>query len=322
VNKLYKDFSLAAVLLFALAATAQSAPAKHASTTSEKFSGARALELTGKFVAIGPRWIGSDGHAKAEEFIKQQLTTEAVRGWLETDAFTANTPIGPQNMRNYIVRYPGKKDGVIVLVSHYETNYPLRTINFVGANDGGSSTGLLLEIAGLLRTQTPGGKLLDGYSIWLVFDDGEEAIKTWNVNSDALYGTRHLAAKWQNDGTLGKIKALMVDDMTGDKDLDISRDSNSTPWLEDLIYQAAKNTGHAPYFFASTNAFEDDHLPFVKRGVPSADILDLNYGPPTQEHPEGGYHHTALDTMDKISAHSLQVTGDVIMETIRLLDQK
>ena len=213
-------------------------------------------------------------------------------------------------MRNFIVRFPGKKDGVIVLVTHYETNYPLRNINFVGANDGGSTTGLLMAIADQLRPQTANGQKLDGYSVWLVFDDGEEAFNVWS-SSDSTYGTRHLAAKWGRDGTLGKIKALMVADMIGDKDLDIQRESRSTDWLVDLMRKAVHKFGYDKYFFQTEGPVEDDHLPFVERGVPSIDVIDLDYGPHTPEHPEGAYHHTAQDTMDKLSVRSLTIDGDV-----------
>jgi Zn-dependent M28 family amino/carboxypeptidase len=214
------------------------------------------------------------------------------------------------------VRFPGKKNGVIVLATHYETNYWLRNINFVGANDGGSTTGLLLAIADQLREQTASGKKLDGYSVWLVFDDGEESIlPTW-TDSDSLYGTRHLAAKWAGDGTLGRIKAFILADMIGDKDLDILRDTQSTGWLVELVRQAAKKFGYSNYFFKTSNEISDDHQPFVRRGVPSIDIIDLNYGP------NNSYHHTAKDTMDKISAHSLTIDGDVFMETIRLIGQR
>jgi Zn-dependent M28 family amino/carboxypeptidase len=217
-------------------------------------------------------------------------------------------------MRNFIVRYPGKKDGVIVLATHYETNYWLKNINFVGANDGGSTTGLLMAIADQLRAETAGGKKLDGYSVWLLFDDGEEAIQSW-TSSDSTYGTKHLAAKWARDGTLGHIKAFIVADMIGDKDLDIQRDTNSTGWLVDLVRQAVKKFGYEKYFFKLKEDIQDDHLPFVQRGVPSIDIIDINYGPPGNS-----YHHNAQDTMDKISAHSLKIDGDVFLETIRLID--
>jgi glutaminyl-peptide cyclotransferase len=217
-------------------------------------------------------------------------------------------------MRNYIVRYPGKKDGVIVFASHYETNYPLKDIDFVGANDGACTSALLIELGNYLRAHPP-----QGYSVWLVFDDGEEAIKSWST-SDSLYGTRHLAAKWSQDGTLTKIKAFIVADMIGDKSLDIDREENSTPWLEDLLMTAAKNTGHLAAISKDPPlAIEDDHLPFKQRGVPVLDLIDYNYGPHTPELPDG-YHHTAQDTIDKISAKSLQTSGDLFLDLIRLIN--
>jgi Zn-dependent M28 family amino/carboxypeptidase len=289
--------------LTVLLATPLAAPAQ------THFNGAKALEYARQFVAIGPRWPTSQGHAQAEAFLRNHFQHDQ----LEEDTFTAYTPIGPVPMRNFIVRYPGKKDGVIVLATHYETNYWLKNINFVGANDGGSTTGLLMAIADQLRAETAGGKKLDGYSVWLLFDDGEEAIQSWS-NSDSTYGTRHLAAKWGRDGTLGKIKAFILADMIGDKDLDIQRESRSADWLVALVRQAAKKYGYEKYFFKQEMEVEDDHLPFVQRGVPSIDIIDLNYGP------NNSYHHTYKDTMDKISAHSLMIDGDVFLETIRLID--
>src|SRR5213596_264612 len=126
----------------------------------------------------------------------------------------------------------------IGIAGHYDTNYPLRKTGYVGANDGGSSTALLLELANQLR-----GKKRDGYSVWLLWTDGEEAVKEWTA-TDSLYGTRHLAEKWQNDGTLRKIKAFLLTDMIGDADLNIERDTNSAPWLEDLLLQAATSLGY------------------------------------------------------------------------------
>jgi Zn-dependent M28 family amino/carboxypeptidase len=283
-----------------------SVAAPQVSLAQQHFNGAKALEYARQFVALGPRWPTSPGHLKAEEFLRKQFLHDQ----LEEDTFTANTPIGPVAMRNFIVRFPGTKPGVIVLSTHYETNYPLRNIGFVGANDGGSTTGLLLAIADQLR-----GKTLDGYSIWLVFFDGEEAIQTWS-QSDSTYGSRHLAAKWGRDGTLGKIKAFLLADMIGDKDLDIQRESQSTDWLVDLVRQAAHKFGYDRYFFQTEESVEDDHLAFLARGVPSIDVIDLDYGP------HNSYHHTAQDTMDKISVRSLTIDGDVFMETIRLIDQR
>jgi glutaminyl-peptide cyclotransferase len=293
-------------LIFGLLLSFICAASTHAAGPSDAFSGTRALEYTRQFVAVGPRWVGSPGHAKAEAFLKKQFAKDN----LEVDTFTMNTPAGPQQMHNFIVRFPGKKDGAIVLASHYETNYPLRNINYVGANDGGSTTGLLIEMANHLR-----GRTLDGYSVWLVFFDGEEAFKEWS-DSDSTYGSRHLAAKWENDGTLRRIKAFIILDMIGDKDLDIQRETKSTDWLVSLVRQAAHKFAYDKYFFQRDEDVEDDHLAFVNRGVPSIDVIDLDYGP------NNSYHHTAQDTMDKVSARSLTIDGDVFLETIRLINQR
>ena len=279
--------------------TAQFALAQH-------FNGAKAFEYAKEFAAIGPRWPTGPGHAKAEEFIRNHFKHDQ----LEEDSFIADTAIGPVMLHNFIVRFPGKKNGVIVLGSHYETNYPLRNINFVGANDGAATTGLLMAIADQLR-----GKTLDGYSVWLVFFDGEEAFQKWSA-SDSTYGSRHLAAKWGGDGTLGRIKAFLLADMIGDKNLNIQRETRSTGWLVDLVRQAAKKFGYERYFFQTEEPVDDDHLPFVQRGVPSIDVIDLDYGP------NNSYHHTAQDTIDKISARSLTIDGDVFMETIKLIGQR
>ena len=272
----------------------------------QHFNGNKAYDYARAFAAIGPRWPTGPGHVKAEQFLKDHFQHDQ----LEDDTFTANTPIGPVLMHNFIVRFPGKKDGVIVLGSHYETNYPLRNINFVGANDGAATSGLLMAIADELR-----GKKLEGYSVWLVFFDGEEAIEHWSA-SDSTYGSRHLAAKWSSDGTARRIKAFMLADMIGDKDLDIQRETRSTGWLVDLVRQAAKKFGDERYFFQKEEAVDDDHLPFVERSVPSIDVIDLDYGP------NNSYHHTVQDTMDKVSPHSLTIDGDVFMETIRLINQR
>jgi len=310
-SKLTRFFS---PILLLLLATATSPAQKTA--PAARFNGQTAYNLTAQLLQVAPkRFNGSPGHLKAEEFIKQHFAAEAAKGNLETDTFTATTPAGFQTMRNYIVKYPGKKDGIIVLASHYETNYPMRDIEFYGANDGAATTALLIEIGNVLRAHPP-----EGHSVWLVFDDGEEAVKAWGP-SDSLYGTRHLAAKWANDGTLGKIKAFLVADMIADKDLNIDYVDNSTPWLLDLLKVAAKNTGHSAYIFKYRESEEDDHLPFAQRGVPVLDVIDAHYGPSTEATPDG-YHHTAQDTLDKISAKSLQISGDLFLEMIRLINQR
>jgi glutaminyl-peptide cyclotransferase len=266
----------------------------------------RAFQYTREVTAFGPRYMGSENHKKLERYILGHLKGDRV----EDDAFTADTVEGKFPVRNIIAKFPGTKDGIIVILGHYETNYPLRNTGYVGANDGGSSTAILLEYANQLR-----GKKRDGYSVWLVWTDGEEAVKTWS-DTDSLYGTRHLAEKWEKDGTLKKIKALMVMDMIGDADLNIDRNTNGAPWLLDLIYAAAERGGYQSHFYARQGGIEDDHMPFVKRGVPCADVIDLDYGY------NNVFWHSPQDTMDKLSPKSLEIVGDTILETIHMLDQR
>ena len=293
-----------------------------ASAQQHPVTGAHVLALTQQYLNAAPkRPVNSAGHGAAERFIASHFTAEASKGNFLDDAFTARTPIGMVNMHNFIVKYPstnaGKRDGIIVLASHYETNYWLRDINFVGANDGACTTALLIEIGHYFREHPP-----EGYSVWLVFDDGEEAIKEW-TDRDSLYGTRHLAAKWSNDGTLKRIKAFLLADMIGDKDLNIDYVGNSTPWLNDALKQAAKTTGHSNAIFKNSypDGISDDYVPFLQRGVPVLDLIDIDYGPHTSQSPDG-YHHTAQDTMDKISPKSLQISADLFLEMIRLVDQR
>jgi Zn-dependent M28 family amino/carboxypeptidase len=318
-----QDLSISLLLLLALLLTLPASAQKP--TPTPQVSGQAIYSLTQQFLAVAPkRFNGSPGHLAAENFIKEHFKPEAAKGNFITDEFTANTPVGVQTMRNYIVRYPGKKDGIIVLASHYETNYPLKDVNFIGANDGACTSALLIVLGQYFRAHPP-----QGYSIWLLFDDGEEAVANppydpsqWaSNNSNNLYGTRHLAAKWYADGTLKRIKALIVADMIGDKDLNILEEMGSTPWLRDVFRQAAANTHHTANVFQTQSEEEDDHLPFLKRGVPSLDVIDVDYGPHTAAMPDG-YHHTAQDTIDKISPQSLQISADLFLETIRLINQR
>jgi Zn-dependent M28 family amino/carboxypeptidase len=266
----------------------------------------RTFQYVKDVVAFGTRPIGSENHKKLENYILGHLKGDEV----EDDAFTADTPEGKFPIRNIIAKYPGTKDGIIVIVGHYDTNYPLRNSGYVGANDGGSSTAILLEYANHLR-----GKKRDGYSVWLVWSDGEEAVKEW-TDTDSLYGTRHLAEKWEKDGTLKKIKALLVMDMIGDADLNIDHDTNSTKWLSDVMYEAAERSGVQSHFYGREGGISDDHLPFVKRGVPSLDVIDLDYGY------NNVFHHTPQDTLDKLSPRSLEIVGNTTLEAVRLLDRR
>jgi glutaminyl-peptide cyclotransferase len=274
--------------------------------TAPVINSTRAMQYTKEVAAFGARPIGSANHKKLEEYILSHLKGDEV----ESDSFIADTVEGAFPVRNIIAKFPGAKDGVIVIAGHYDTNYPLRNTGYVGANDGGSSTAILLEIANQLR-----GRKRAGYSVWLLWTDGEEAVKQWTA-TDSVYGTRHLAERWQKDGTAKKIKAFLLADMIGDADLNIDRDANSTPWLEDLVYQAATKLGYQSHFFERTIGVQDDHLPFVKLGVPCADLIDLEYGYGNV------FHHTPQDTMDKLSPKSLQIVGDVILQTVWMVDAR
>jgi glutaminyl-peptide cyclotransferase len=271
---------------------------------------ARAMQYTREIVAFGPRPVGSENHKKVEQYIHDRLKGDIVAD----DLFTADTPEGKFPVRNILAKFPGTKDGIIVIASHYDTNYPLRNTSFVGANDGASTSALLLEIANQLR-----GHKREGYSVWLLWDDAEEAIKPDTeipFENDSLYGVRHLAETWQSDGTLKKIKAFLLADMLGDADLNILRETSSTPWLEDVVLQAASRYGYQSYFFQREGAIEDDHLAFLQRGVPSADLIDFDYGY------NNVFWHTTQDTVDKLSPKSLQIAGNVILETVHMLDAR
>jgi Zn-dependent M28 family amino/carboxypeptidase len=273
-------------------------------TPPPHINSARAMDYVRQVVNLGPRFINSPGHKKTEELLRSHLK----RDGLEEDSFTAATPAGNLPMVNFIAKFPGSEKGIVVLAGHYDTLYGRK--DFVGANDGGSDTGLLLEIADYLRAQ----KKRPGYSIWLVWLDGEEAIRQW-TDTDSVYGARHLAQKWQKDGTAKDIKAFLLADMIGDADLDIDRDQNSTPWLENLVYQAATRLGYQSHFFKRLNAVEDDHLPFARIGVPVADLIDFSYGY------NNVFWHSPQDTLDKLSPQSLEIVGDVMLETAGLLPQ-
>jgi glutaminyl-peptide cyclotransferase len=271
--------------------------------SAPRINPARAMQYVREVVGFGPRPVGSPGHRKLEDYLRAHLKGDNV----EIDEFTATTPAGTFPMRNYIARYPGTSDSVIVIATHYDTLYSQK--NFVGANDGGSGTGLLLELANHLR----GGKRA-GPAVWLVWLDGEEAVKQWSA-TDSLYGSRHLAEKWQKDGTAKELKAFLLLDMIGDADLNIERDTNSTPALLGVVEQAATRLGYQSHFFGREEAVDDDHRPFAAIGVPVADLIDFDYGY------GNAFWHTPEDTLDKLSPRSLEIVGNVVLESVRILGQ-
>jgi glutaminyl-peptide cyclotransferase len=290
-----------------VAGAADPMPASPDSGPPPLFDANRAMKYVKDIVAFGPRPIGSENHRNVENFILSQLKADEV----EQDAFEIHATEGTFPVHNIIAKFPGTKDGIIVIASHYDTNWPLRNTSYVGANDGASSSALLLEIADQIR-----GKKLQGYSIWLLWDDAEESMRLPWYDPESLYGVRHLAERWQSDGTLKKIKAFILEDMIGDADLNIERVMEATPWLEDLIYQAATRLGYQSHFFAREISVEDDYRPFLDHGVPSVDLIDFDYGY------NNVFWHTSEDTVDKLSPKSLEIVGTVTLETVRLIDQR
>jgi hypothetical protein len=282
-------------------------PAPNDPAAPPEFNASRAMEFVKEIVAFGPRPLGSKNHEKVENYIVAHLKGVDI----EHDDFEINSAEGHFPVHNILAKFPGTRDGIIVIASHYDTNWPLRNTAYVGANDGASSSALLLAIADQLR-----GKKLNGYSVWLLWDDGEESMKLPWDDREALYGVRHIAQKWQDDGTLKNIKAFLLEDMIGDADLNIEKVTDATPWLEELVYQAATNVGYQSHFFGREMFVGDDHQPFLDRGVPAADLIDLNYGY------NGVFWHTPQDTVDKLSPKSLAIVGTVTLETLRLLNQR
>jgi glutaminyl-peptide cyclotransferase len=273
-----------------------------ASCFASDFSGASAFKYTQASVAFGPRPSGSTANRQLQAYIRTQL--RLLKCEVIEDPFTAKTFKGDIPMTNIIAKFPGRSGKAIVVSGHFDTKlFPGR--KFVGANDGGSSTGLLLELARVLS----GTPRLD--DVYVVFFDGEEALAEW-TETDSVYGSRHLAYKWKADGTLARVKALINVDMIGDKSLDILLDENSTSSLRKLVWNTAAELGYKAYFLDTPEKMEDDHLPFLKLGVPSLDLIDFDYDP----------WHKDSDTMDKLSPKSLEIVGTVVLESVRKLEHQ
>ena len=315
MNRRFKAIAYLAAIFLAVNTCARTSPKSKSSAQPQpaapeariEFNASRAMQYVKEIVAFGPRPIGSENHKRVERYILSHLKGSDV----EQDNFEVTTSEGKFPIHNLIAKFPGSKDGIVVIASHYDTNWPLRDQHYVGANDGGSSSAVLLEIANQLR-----GKKREGYSIWLLWDDGEESMRLPWYDPESLYGVRHIAEKWAADGTIKKFKAFLLEDMIGDADLNIEHEGRSTPWLEDLIYQAATDVGYQSHFFARTMDVGDDHIPFLDRGVPSADLIDLDYGY------NNVFWHSTQDTVDKLSPKSLAIVGTVTLQTVRLLDQR
>jgi glutaminyl-peptide cyclotransferase len=276
-----------------------------ASARATEFNGAEALEFTKRLVAFGPRPSGSEAIRKTQAYILGEL--KALGYQVIQDDFNGATPLGPTPMKNIVARSPGRSGKIIAIAGHYDTKSMPGTF-FVGANDGGSSAGFLLEVAKAIAHDARQDE------VQLVWFDGEEAIAQW-TESDSLYGSRHLADRWTADGTLARITALINVDMIGDKDLDILNDLNSSAPLRQLVWRVAGQLGYGQHFLRQQSAIEDDHIPFLRRGVNAVDLIDFSYGP------NNSFWHNDKDTVDKLSAESFQIVGRVLLETLKELER-
>jgi len=266
------------------------------------FDGKRALANVAKQVSFGPHPSGSKAIAQVQDYLLSELKSYGCTA--ETDSFVADTPVGRLSMKNILVKIPGEKPGIILLGTHYDT---LLMDNFVGAYDAGSSTAVMLELAGLLCPQK--GK----YAVWIVFFDGEEAMKHWS-ETDSRYGSRQMAARLSSSGDIKRIKAFLLADIVGVRTARFLRESTSTPALVDLVWSTAAKLGYTALFLNDSSSAEDDHDPFLKRGVPSVDVIG--------DFVNNGYWHTPQDALDKISAKTLAITGHVFLESVKQLQAK
>jgi glutaminyl-peptide cyclotransferase len=271
------------------------------------FDGAEAYDQVAKLVAFGPHPPASDAIHAVQTYLHSQLQSFGCA--VDEDDFNAQTGVGTLAMKNIVAKIPGTGQGIILLLTHYDTK---RVENFVGAEDSGSSTGLMLEMARILC-----GRPKQTNAVWIAFLDGEEtqAQFDWD-DADSTYGSRELAARLAVSGDLNHVRAVILADMIGQKGLAITRDSDSTKWLTDLIWHTAASLGYKDVFVSQEIPMVDDHTPFLHRGVAAVDVIDFNgYTTP-------GYWHTVEDTLDKISPRSLAIVGHVILESVNALQNK
>lgn len=273
------------------------------------FDSNRAYEDIRQLVAIGPRVAGTPGAAAARAYITKQLQAAGIK--VEEQPFEATTPLGRVQMVNLRATLPAAGTAPsgprLVIGGHYDTKL-FRDFRFVGANDGGSSAAFLIELGRALKSRA------NRVPIELLFLDGEEAVGDWQ-GTDHTYGSRHYVEAARQAGTLKDIRAFVLVDMIGDRDLVIKRESNSTPALTDAIWSAARKLNRRE-FVNETTPIEDDHLEFLAAGVPSVDIIDLEYSTRSGE----VAWHSKYDTIENVAAGSLQAVGDVLLAALPALE--
>ncbi|HTQ86728.1 MAG TPA: M28 family peptidase [Candidatus Solibacter sp.] len=295
------------------APTVQPGDAAPPAAQTAGFDGTLAWDHLIKQVGFGPRPPASPAIARTQEYIKTQLAGFGCV--VEDDDFTAQTPVGALRMKNIVAKIPGSGRDIILLLTHYDT---VRIDNFVGANDAASSTAVMLEMARLYCGANPAHKLSTA-SLWIAFLDGEEAQQTVNgvsqwTNEDSVYGSREMSARLAVAGELKRVKAVVLADMIGDRDLRVRREGNSTPWLVDIIWSMAKRLGYGRQFPDDNQGpVGDDHDPFVRRGVSAADLIDF------ESHDT--FWHTAQDTPDKVTPKSLSIVGHVLVESLPQIEK-
>lgn len=275
------------------------------------FDGARAMGGVEALVEIGPRPAGSDGAAKAASFLKARFEEYGLETTL--DEFEEDTPLGPVVFRNVVARLPGSGGETIVLGSHYDTKRGIGT-GFVGANDSGSSTGVLLELARAVREAVPSGLL--GADLVFVAFDGEECAVRYGPR-DGFHGSRRFVRRLKESGGVDLVRAMILMDMVGDRDLRVTIPANGTPWLRRLALDAAEDMGVRQQFGLFPGAIGDDHVAFLEAGIPAIDLIDFTFGSAPGRN---DYWHTEEDTLDKLSPESLETVGRVVLRMVdRLL---
>ncbi|MGD1017878.1 MAG: M28 family metallopeptidase [Verrucomicrobiia bacterium] len=276
----------------------------------QQCNGGRAYEHVVKLVGYGPHPSGSEALGRAASYITTQLQDYGLTA--DEQVFVAQTPYGPKQFRNVIARTRVQQGGpnrVIIIGSHYDTKL-FTNVTFVGANDSGSSTGTLLEIARVAADQP---------NLWFVFFDGEEAMVQF-TDTDGLWGSKFFVDDLKNKDQVKDIKAMILLDMVGDKNLKVTVAGT----IGQEVFEAARAAGFRDYFAYGANAILDDHVPFERAGIPAVDLIDadlirFNYGKPPGPRE---YWHTERDTLDKIAPHSLEIVGQTTLRLIELLQNQ
>lgn len=275
---------------------------------TEAFNGTAAYQDLETIVALGPRPPGSPEALMTRNIIKQQLDLLGIE--IREFPFTASTPIGPVDMVNVVGVIEGTLPGVIILSNHYDTKV-FNDFEFVGANDGGSSTAFMIEMARSI------GATREGHTIWLTWFDGEEAFVNFTP-TDSLYGSREMVRMLQESGDIANIEALVNVDMIGDCLLGIQRDALGTTWIQNIIWDTAASAGFSGNFGFNSFVITDDHVPFRNAGVPAANLIDFRYGGGLTEHNMNW--HTVNDQLDLVCEESLDIVGEVLLLSLPRID--